>query len=142
MEGLGQEMRFDGRQAAAPPGEIRGDVNEEEKKRKGLEKHIAWNELPQDQRFDRLVTSRKRLSDTVKMIVYRTETAMANILRGPTISNPEARAIPRCLYDNDADILPGDDGKTLRVVVHGFPTPATERTVAKLFETLNQTETH
>ena len=104
-------------------------------------RHITWSELPEGQKFKRLATSRKRLGETVKMIAYRAETAMAGILCGPTISNSEARAILRSLFKNEADIHPGKDGKSLRVIVHGAPTPAANRAISKLLDHLNQTET-
>jgi hypothetical protein len=109
--------------------------------RKNTPKHITWEELPKEHQFLRLVTSRKRLTDTVKMIVYRAETVMANILRSPTMTNAEARVILRHLFENEADILPGGDGRSLRVRVHGAANPAADRAVCKLLEHLNQTET-
>ena len=104
-------------------------------------RHMTWDELPEGHKFQRLATSRKRLAGTVKMIAYRAETAMASILCGPTTSNSEARAILRSLYKNEADILPGKDGKSLRVIIHGAPNPATDRAISKLLDHLNQTET-
>ena len=104
-------------------------------------RHMTWDELPEGQKFQRLATSRKRLAGTVKMIAYRAETAMASILCGPTTSNSEARAILRSLFKNEADILPGKDGESLRVIIHGAPTPAANRVISKLLDHLNQTET-
>ena len=50
--------------------------------------HLAWDELPESEKFERLSPSRKQLVDTVKMIAYRAETAMASIVPrswpGPT----------------------------------------------------------
>ena len=104
-------------------------------------RHITWSELPVGRKFNKLATSRKRLAETVKMIAYRAETAMAGILCGPTTSNSEARAILRSMFKNEADILPGEDGKSLRVIIHGAPTPAANRVISKLLDHLNQTET-
>ena len=66
---------------------------------------------------------------------------MASILCRPTTSNSEARAILRSLFKNEADILPGKDGKSLRVIVHGAPTPTANRAISRLLDHLNQTET-
>jgi len=76
-----------------------------------------------------------------RMIAYRAETAMAGILCGPATTNSEARAILRSLFKNEADIVPGEDGKSLRVIVHGAPTPAANRAISGLLDHLNQTET-
>ena len=43
--------------------------------------HLEWDELPEADKFERLAPSRKQLVDTVKMIAYRAETAMASIVR-------------------------------------------------------------
>ncbi len=104
-------------------------------------KHITWDELPEDQKFERLPTSRKRLTDTIKMISYRSETAMANSICGPTISTADGRAIVRELCANEADIIPDNEAKTLTVSVHGAAKPATNKAILKLLDHLNQTET-
>ncbi|NOQ23524.1 MAG: hypothetical protein GQ565_12875 [Candidatus Aegiribacteria sp.] len=43
--------------------------------------HLDWHELPEAEKFKRLPPGRKRLTDTIKMIAYRAETAMGNIVR-------------------------------------------------------------
>lgn len=106
-----------------------------------IPQHVTWNQLPEQDRFNRLTTSRKRLADTVKMIAYRAETAMANLLQSPTVSNAEARSILRSLFNNEADVIPGKDGETLRIIVHGAPNPAANRAIFSLIEKLNQTQT-
>ena len=77
----------------------------------------------------------------MKIIAYRAETTMANILCGPTISLSEARVILRNLYNNEADIIPDQDRKILRVVIHGAATAAANRAILRLLEHLNKTET-
>ncbi len=42
--------------------------------------HLDWDKLPETEKFRRLAPSRKQLVDTVKMIAYRAETAMASIV--------------------------------------------------------------
>ncbi len=44
-------------------------------------KHLDWECLPEPNQFQRLRPSRKRLLDAIKMIAYRAETAMANIVK-------------------------------------------------------------
>ena len=46
---------------------------------------IPWENLKEDDKFQQLVPGRKHLLDTVKMIGYRAETAMAGMLLEPTI---------------------------------------------------------
>ena len=115
------------------------DIKEQKKQ---TSRHVTWAELPEKERFPRLTTSRKRLSDTIKMIAYRAETAMANLLVGASeISMTEARRLLRNLFGNEADIIPDAKAETLRVVIHGAATPAADRVLFTLLERLNQTET-
>ena len=51
--------------------------------------HLAWDKLPESEKFQRLAPSRKQLVDTVKLIAYRAETAMAAIVR--RITGPDRR---------------------------------------------------
>ena len=100
--------------------------------------HITWSELEEKDKFHRLLPGRKRLIDAVKMIAYRTETAMAGLLRGPTVNLPAARRLLQDLYVTEADILPELDKERLRIRVHGASRPAANRVLEKLFEELNK----
>lgn len=108
---------------------------------KKVPKHVAWAELGEEDRFNRLLPGRKRLTDTIKMIAYRAETAMAGLLKGPTLDLPEARNLPQGLFAREADIMPDVQSKTLRVRIHGASTPAENRKMGELFGHLNETET-
>jgi hypothetical protein len=54
---------------------------------------------------------------------------------------PQDFAILRSLFNNEADVIPGKDGETLRIIVHGAPNPAANRAIFSLIEKLNQTQT-
>lgn len=101
-------------------------------------KHITWSELDNKDKFYRLVPERKRLMDTVRMIAYRAETAMAGLLRGPLVDLPAARRLLQDLYVTEADILPDLENSLLRIRVHGASRPAANRELEKLFENLNE----
>jgi seryl-tRNA synthetase len=58
--------------------------------RKATARHISVDELPEAQRFRQLSTQSKQLIDTLKMIAYRAETAMAHVLREP-LAQPRSR---------------------------------------------------
>jgi len=107
---------------------------------KNKPKHIAWNQLEDKDKFQRLAPERKRLMDTIGMIVYRTETAMAGNLISPTVDLPAARRLLQDLYVTEADILPEPDNSLLRVRVHGASRPAANRAMEKLFDTLNKAQ--
>ena len=103
-------------------------------------KHITWQELNDEDKFEQLLPGKKRLIDTVNMIAYRAETAMATLLTSSTIDFPMARQLLQTLFVTEADILPDKANKQLRIRVHSTSRPASNKAIEKLFEQLNQTE--
>ena len=59
------------------------DLSEIKAKIKETPNRIAWENMNEEDKFQLLVPRRKHLLDTVKMIGYRAETAMAGMLLGP-----------------------------------------------------------
>jgi len=110
-------------------------------KRKETPHHIAIEELPEEVRFRQLSTQSKHLVDTIKMIAYRAETAMANSLREHLTRPDEARRLLCALYTTDADLLPDPAAGTLTVRLHHSANAATDQVIEKLCEELNATET-
>jgi hypothetical protein len=102
--------------------------------------HLEWDELPETEKFERLAPSRKQLVDTVKMIAYRAETAMASIVREVLARNDDARSLLRDLFRSEVDLLPDLEQRLLRVSVHPMSNPRSNRAIAHLLEQLNATE--
>ena len=109
--------------------------------RKETPHHITIDELPEEARFRQLSTQSKHLVDTIKMIAYRAETAMANSLREHLKRPDEARRLLRALYTTEADLLPDPDACTLTVRLHHGANAVTDQAIEKLCEELNATET-
>ena len=84
-------------------------------KRNETPHHITTDELPAQARFVQLSTHSKQLVDTIKMIAYRAETAMANNLREHLKRPDEARRLLSSLYTSEADLLPDPQAGTLTV---------------------------
>ncbi len=103
-------------------------------------KHITWEELDEKDKFFGLLPGRKRLMDTVKMISYRAETAMAGLLKGPTVDMAAARRLLQDLYVTEADILPRPKDNLLHVRIHNASRPAANAALAQLFDGLNSAE--
>jgi len=116
------------------------ELNEVKMALKQEPKHITWEELSENDKFYRLLPGRKRLMDTVKMVAYRAETAMTNLLKGPTVDTPEARRLLQDLYITEADILPQPEENLLKVRVHSGSRPAANKEYDKLFSELNAAE--
>ena len=110
-------------------------------KRKQTPHHISVDELPEAARFRQLSTQSKHLVDTIKMIAYRAETAMANSVREHLTRPDEARRLLRALYTSEADLLPDPEAGTLTVRLHHAANAATDQVIEKLCEELNATET-
>jgi hypothetical protein len=109
--------------------------------RKQTVHHITVAELPEEDRFKQLSTSGKHLVDTIKMIAYRAETAMANILRQTLSHQDESRTLLEALFKTEADIIPDEQAGTLTVSVHHLANRSSDAAIEKLCEELNQTET-
>ncbi|MGO9600001.1 MAG: putative transposase [Isosphaeraceae bacterium] len=102
--------------------------------------HLAWDQLPEAEKFQRLAPSRKQLVDTVKMIAYRAETAMASIVRESLARTDDARSLLRDLFRSEADMLPDVEQQVLRVHVHPMSNPRSNRAIAHLLDHLNGAE--
>ncbi|MGP0069959.1 MAG: putative transposase, partial [Isosphaeraceae bacterium] len=102
--------------------------------------HLAWDELPETDKFQRLAPSRKQLVDTVKMIAYRAETALASIVREELARTDDARSLLRDLFGSEADLLPDLEKEILRVQIHPMSNPRSNRAIAHLLEHLNDAE--
>ena len=85
-----------------------------------------------EDKFERLAPSRKRLMDTVKLIAYRAETAIAKIVREALAREEDARSLVRDLFRTEADIYPDTKAGLLRVEVHPMANPRSNRAIEHL----------
>jgi len=107
---------------------------------KNTDKHIKVIDLPEDEIFQRLASSKKHLVDTVKMIAYRAETAMANLIAKECGSLEQARALIRDVFTSEADLIPDDENKILNVRLHNLSTKAMDKKLDSLLSCLNDAE--
>jgi len=104
--------------------------------RKLTQRKVRIDSLPQDQRPTALLPLSKMLTDTVKMIAYRAETAMVALLRRHLSKEAEARALVRELLVSDADIEPDDQARTLTIRIHRMANPSHDKAVTELLNEL------
>ena len=109
--------------------------------RKTVERHITFKELPEEARFERLAVNSKHFIDTIKMIAYRAETAMAQILKEKMARHDDARALLQSIYSTEADLIPDEATGTLTVRLHNMASRNHDVAVGHLCEELNATET-
>ena len=105
--------------------------------------HVALGELEVTQRYTRLSAASKDLVDTIKLIAYRAETAMATLVREalPEARQEEARRLLQSLYTMEADLLPDPTAGTLTVRLHYPANPLLGRALEALCAELTTTET-
>lgn len=112
-----------------------------QEKRKEHEKHISFEELPDELKFERLKPAKRLLYDTIKMLAYRAETAMANSVKPLLERNDDSKALIRQLSKSHADIYPDKNKNILNVRVHHFTTKRHDAAIRNLLQLLNDTET-
>lgn len=103
-----------------------------------LPKRVAVGEA-EGQMIVSLDPETKHLTDTIKMVAYRAETALVGLL-GPAYARTEqeGRALVREILRAAADILPDEEAGLLRVRLHGLANPRSNEAVKHLCERLNE----
>ena len=117
------------------------ELDQLKKERKQTKRHITIAELPEEERFSRLSKQSKYFIDTIKMISYRAETAMANVLKEKMTHPDEARSLLRAIYSSEGDIIVDSEKETLTVRLHALANNSSSESINYLCEELNLTET-
>jgi hypothetical protein len=93
--------------------ERRHQIQQLKTQRKALAKHIEIKDLPDKDRFHRLRSEKKHFIDTIKLIAYRAETALAQLAREKLRRLDDARSLIRQLFRTEIDLVPDRQNKTL-----------------------------
>ena len=109
--------------------------------RKQEKRHIEFKDLPEDEQFKALASDSKYLLDTIKMIAYRSETALQQILIEKLKKKDQARQLARAIYHSAADLIPDESNNVLTIKLHHQANPVTNQVVQYLCDELNKTET-
>ena len=110
--------------------------------RSSIPPRIKINQMPLQEKYNKLKTESKQLMNIIKMICYRAETAVANILTEHlTGATDEKRMLVKQIIKSHADIIPDYENKTLTVLLHCLSAPRFNHAATKLAELFNQTET-
>jgi hypothetical protein len=107
-------------------------------KRRATPRKVTLASLPESDRPRQLAPLGKMLTDTVKMIAYRAETALVGLLRPHLSKEEEARALVRELFVSSADLEPGEKENTLTVRIHRMACPAHDKALGALLDELTQ----
>jgi Transposase protein len=121
--------------------QLQSEVDTLKAQRKATPRHIPFKDLPEEARFDRLSTQSKHLIDTIKMVAYRAETAMVQIVRQKMTRHDDARSLLRAIYSTEIDLLPDLQAKTLTIRLHPLANPSSDEAVRHLCAEINAAET-
>lgn len=106
-----------------------------------LPERVPVAELLTEPEIVTLAPEAKHLTDTIKMVAYRAETALVQSLAPHYVkTEDEGRALIREILLASADIIPEPDAKRLRVRVHTLANPRSNDGLVKLCETLTTLE--
>ena len=111
------------------------------KERKDIPRKVTLKELPVPERYRRLCPESKHFIDTIKMIAYRAESALAGELREHLQREDDTRALLRRVFLTPANLHPDAGRKILVVELHRLGSPLQDAAVGKLCEELTATET-
>jgi Transposase protein len=120
--------------------ERRPQIEQLKAQRKALAKHIEIKDLPEQDRFSRLRSEKKHFIDTIKLIAYRAETALAQLAREKLKRLDDARSLIRQLFRTEVDLVPDQQNKTLTVRLHPMSTQAHDEIVRHLCVELTEIE--
>ena len=120
---------------------LKTDIAKLKAERKATPHYVKIQDLPEVDRFRKLATASKHFIDTIKIVAYRAECAMTNIVREVMPKPDQARALIATLHATEADILPDYANKTLTVRLHRSARAHTDAVITKLCDELSATET-
>jgi len=100
---------------------------------------VPVKQLLAEHEIVRLETERKMFTDGIKMICYRAETCLYNLI-APFFArnNDEGRAFLKSVFQQPADIIPDKEGRVMNVKFHTMSTPRANRALKQLCDVMNQ----
>jgi hypothetical protein len=121
--------------------QLQRELDQIKKQRKSTLHHIPVKELPEKDRFTRLLPERKHFIDTIKMIAYRAETSMVSIVREKLARADDARSLLLQILNTEVDLAPDLQTNILTVKLHHLTQAAHDDVARHLCQQLNETET-
>jgi hypothetical protein len=117
------------------------EIEQVKEKKKTIPRKITYAELPEIEKFNNVVNQRKHFLDTIKLIAYRAETAMSNLIKQHMSHEDESRLLLKQIYKTDANIIVDKQNKQLVVEIHRLTYWKDDRVLEKLCNFLNETQT-
>ena len=115
------------------------EIEKSEIELKQIPSKIPIKKILAEHEIVRLETERKMFTDGIKMICYRAETSMYNLI-APFFArnNDEGRAFLKSVFQQPADIIPDKEQRVMNVKFHTMSTPRANRALKQLCVEINQ----
>jgi hypothetical protein len=117
------------------------ELAELKENKKKTERKIELRQLSEEERFRVIAPNHRFFLDTIKMIAYRAETAMALIARQFLARKDDMRPLLREIYAAPADLIPNESDQTLTVALHPLANALSNEAARHLAEQLTETDT-
>ena len=123
-------------------GGIEQEVDSLIQQRKQTPYKIPVSQMPESIRYNRLNKESKTLQNVIKMICYRSETALANLL-APHYkrSNQEIRALIKSIIHTPINMEVSSDEELLKITLFPLSNQRSIEAVNKICDTVNSTNT-
>jgi transposase len=115
------------------------EIKQSEADLREIPERIAVKHLLAEHEIVRLETERKMFTDGIKMICYRAETCLMNLIAPFFARNKdEGRAFLKSVFQQPADIIPDKERRIMNVKFHTMSTPRANRALKQLCDVMNQ----
>jgi uncharacterized protein YoxC len=128
--------------------ELKQEIEQKEKaieqiksQKKDVPSKIIYSELPENEKFNNVINERKHFLDTIKLISYRAETALSNIIKEYMAHKDESRLLLKQIYKTDANLIVDNENRKLIVEIHRLAHWKDDIVLEKLCVAMNDTET-
>jgi hypothetical protein len=112
------------------------------KKRKGIPYKIPLSQMPESIRYNRLNKESKTLTNGIKMICYRAETALASLLSTHyKRTNQEIRALIKSIIHTPINMQVDTENELLKITLFPLANRRSNNAVEKICSTINDTYT-
>jgi len=109
--------------------------------RRLIPRKVQLKELPEAERYRQLCPESKHFIDTIKVIAYRAESALAGELGEHLQRGDDKQALMRRLFVTPANLRPDYERNILTVELHRLGSPLQDAATSKLCDELTATET-
>ena len=109
--------------------------------KKNTPARIRIAEMSKEKRYNKLKTESKLFINLIKMIAYRAETALVNLIQ-PYFQNKnkEGRMLIKSILSSDADLIPDEINQTITVVLHTRASPRMNNAASELCRIMTEQE--